>query len=1280
MNKIVLFLAFSLISVQALLAQESGLVKDINVTRSDSGFVIHESIAADNMIYMIADNGPVKKGLWKSDGSANGTVLVKEFPGAEFVGSLSAFDGTVYFVVRPVASFYELNLYKSDGTSKGTILFQNLTTMPYANLNGTLYFFSTTGLRKTDGTAFGTVLLKKFTLNNEVLKEAVDVNGTVFFITIENGIYHKLYKSNGTENGTVELKDNLTGAIKVYSSLVAIGSDVYFSVSNAQGTGLYKVSNTAGVTLVKAFSSGVLSLTRIGSSLYFTASNGTTGNELWKTDGTTTGTVLVKDINPGAASSEPSMLTAIAGQLYFVANDGVNGPELWKSNATATELVKDIRPGSAGSDIRELIAVGSKAAFVANDGSGEKLWQSNGNVYGTKLLAELTASRLLNVQGTLYFNGNTGRGPELFNSTIVTGGTHAVTELARPGSMPLGFTQVNGVSYFTADDGIHGRELWKTDGSAAGTMLVSDIVSGANSSYPEQITNVNGTAYFVTGKGSQVHSLWKSNGTQTTTIKVKDFTKADTLQGLINVNGTLFFGIVNGSGSMQLWKSNGSTAGTQLVRTFAQTPTFFPVTMNGLVFFGAYDGINSVDLWKSNGTAAGTVLVKDLAVSRSRNNVEGLYTSITVAGNLVYYIVTDTEGFARRNRLVKSDGTAAGTTFITKVNSSFSKLTTVNNLVFYLAFHGGDDYDGEALWRTDGTEQGTFSVAGFQFYDYDRISTIFTHNMLAVNGNFYCVPKRQEQLWKSDGTVKGTQQISKIGSGEYGASIQLTASVGNTLYFSAFDETHRLKLWKTQGTAGSTSLAYDLNPKGSTLFYEIAALNNQLLISADNGRYGAELFKIKTNTENSMLINAGGATFTASGGRKFSADQHYEGIDRTSSVAGGDILHTDDDELYRSGRCSPSFSYNIPVPNGKVNVILHFAEIWYGVPGKGAGGAGKRQFNVTMEGSRKLTNFDIFAAAGGAMRAIQKSVPVTVTDGMLSIDFTSGAADMPRVSAIEIVQTSLALKPVADAYVRNGTYKNRRFGYAASLEIKNNNDADDLSTRRSSYLRFQLPKAAITSAILRVYGHNHENSNEVSVHAYGVDENRWGEELISNNNAPEPFTPSLGYAVVNEVYKYYEIDVSGYVKARQQAGETMVSLFLEDPDKRNTQVVFNSKENSDNLPQLIVQTPPENSNVARWNQEAIALETAQDAQESAVYPNPVKGRFTISVSSRHSEDISLYLLNSTGQSDPVITLQKARAGQKAEADISGLAINPGIYLLKIHSAAATEVLKLLVTE
>ncbi len=85
--------------------------------------------------------------------------------------------------------------------------------------------------------------------------------------------------------------------------------------------------------------------------MFFSATDGTNGIELWKSDGTSSGTVLVKDINPSAGSGLPKTLTNVNGALYFSANDGTNGYELWKSDGTSagTVLVNDLNPGTGAS-------------------------------------------------------------------------------------------------------------------------------------------------------------------------------------------------------------------------------------------------------------------------------------------------------------------------------------------------------------------------------------------------------------------------------------------------------------------------------------------------------------------------------------------------------------------------------------------------------------------------------------------------------------------------------------------------------------------------------------------------------------------------------------------------------------------------------------------------------------------------------------------------------------------------------------------------------------------
>jgi ELWxxDGT repeat protein len=92
----------------------------------------------------------------------------------------------------------------------------------------------------------------------------------------------------------------------------------------------------------------------------------------------------------------------VGNKLFFTANDGSKGQELWVSHgsATGTRLVRDIRLGPVGSSPRELTAVGQQVVFWANDGStGEELWISDGTETGTRQLANLNPGSASGGQG-----------------------------------------------------------------------------------------------------------------------------------------------------------------------------------------------------------------------------------------------------------------------------------------------------------------------------------------------------------------------------------------------------------------------------------------------------------------------------------------------------------------------------------------------------------------------------------------------------------------------------------------------------------------------------------------------------------------------------------------------------------------------------------------------------------------------------------------------------------------------------------------------------------------
>lgn len=430
-----------------------------------------------------------------------------------------------------------------------------------------------------------------------------------------------IYKTMSVSNG---LKKQLLILISILILMPA-------GAAKADVPYLLKVINPTGI-------SNPIWLTDVNGTLFFQADDGVHGPELWKSDGTPQGTVMIKDIYPGPQGSSPAEITNVNGILYFRAADA-NGAELWKSNGTpeGTVMVKDIYTGQVSSCPMFLTNVGGTLFFVAGDYNPVNstarcsLWKSDGTADGTEMVKDIfyqgsyptyKINNLTDVNGTLFFTALDNNGVELWKSDGTEDGTNLVKNIYPDNSLFYNsysfLTNVGGKLFFAVNDGINGTELWKSDGTWDGTVMVKDIYPGSSGSGPANLVEVNGVLFFTATDGTNGYELWKSDGTADGTVMVKDINQGSGgsyPSDLINVKGTLFFHAANGVNGDELWKSDGTADGTVLVKDINPGPADSDISdmsnFNGVLFFTADDGVHGRELWQSDGTEAGTYMVAD---------------------------------------------------------------------------------------------------------------------------------------------------------------------------------------------------------------------------------------------------------------------------------------------------------------------------------------------------------------------------------------------------------------------------------------------------------------------------------------------------------------------------------------------------------------------------------------------------------------------------------------------------------------------------------------------
>ncbi len=340
------------------------------------------------------------------------------------------------------------------------------------------------------------------------------------------------------------------------SPMISTGTNLWKIDPTAPG-GADELTNFTG--------SAATSLETVGNELLFTQTPLTgpilssSGNQLWASDGTIAGTQMIYTFTGGA---QPNLSNAVAagGDLYFPVSSSISAtpPALWMSDGTAagTQAVTAVGGGTIAPLADSTLAtLGNAVFFSTSDGTQAQLWTAvNGQASVVQSFAASTStgtvpfiSGLTAANGNVYFALTSDSGPEVWTSDGTTAGTTPVYQPPAGTPAPTGayvgditvlngsvyFTLVNGGGlmeadgqggatpvplpaglsspafisavggrlYFQADDGIHGTELWSTDGTAGGVVRMTDINPGSGSSFPLGPDEAGGALYVLASDG-----------------------------------------------------------------------------------------------------------------------------------------------------------------------------------------------------------------------------------------------------------------------------------------------------------------------------------------------------------------------------------------------------------------------------------------------------------------------------------------------------------------------------------------------------------------------------------------------------------------------------------------------------------------------------------------------------------------------------------------------------------------------------------------------------------
>lgn len=649
-----------------------------------------------------SEDGASNREFWKSDGTPEGTRSIEKSTSFEkFLIQAETFDPSIWIQdwslidFAPVIEQLSLDSTSVDG--------------PY-NLAGKIIFalndpqFGGKELWRTDGTVEGT---QKFASGIDFIgRERAVAGDKLYFNSETEATGFELWVTDGTERGTHLVRDITPGSEGHGAANLHAAPDgtlLFRSDTPQAGAVLWRTDGTELGTvpiadLASQQGEGFPTIYwNVGDFALFRAWTAETGIELWSLDASTGDTTLLADTVAGPEHGGFQPIGNSASGLMFL-SDGY----LWSSDGTVsgTTRVTDFRFGSAGRGV----PYDDWFAFSASLSGGDnlELWLTDGRPEGTFMIDVVPGSErsrpggFIEIGNELYFHAQYGTGRELY----VTDGTSPGTRVLPSSGASTEDSDVrtvaqlpNGKIIVQADDGVTGPGLFSVDQDGSFELLRD---------YPRN--SFPAIQFALIGEHLYFDDLWVTDGTRAGTKLITDsFTLYDNVG--FEVVGDSFFFQAQFEGSLWLVSSDGTEAGTRLVKNLGQLDSFEMQEFHGQLMFKASDETRGEELWITDGSPAGTRIVKDLTPGVLGSQIRDL---TRLGGHLYFTATLENKDGQQHQMLVQSDGTAAGT--IVLVDESVTELTNTHGLLFFNVASGNQT----GLWRSDGTFGGTFSMAALR--------------------------------------------------------------------------------------------------------------------------------------------------------------------------------------------------------------------------------------------------------------------------------------------------------------------------------------------------------------------------------------------------------------------------------------------------------------------------------------------------------------------------------------------------------------------------------------